>query len=150
MAGAKVNLNPISTNFAKIQLGNTTIDLTGSNSTYIRLLARLISGQSVSSTGKSSSLTSGKFGASTRADTLYTFIRGKFAPVAGTVADFLYGKDPVGNPFNLTTEAYDKLTPLVMQDFINLAVNDPHNTPAWVASLAAVFGAQEQSEPKKK
>lgn len=155
MAGAKVNWNPTATNFGKIQFGNTTVDITGSNSTYIRLLARLITGQSISSTGKSSTLNSGKFGATTKADDVYSFFRDKLAPAASVVSDFLYGADASGKKVTWSlgsaeSEAYDKLTPLVMQDFINLAVNDPHNTPAWVASLLAVFGAQEQSEPSKK
>lgn len=148
LAGAKVETDPTNTNFAKIKIGNTTLDMTGGNEAYVRLLARLTEGKSVSGTGRVTDLTSGKFGGATRADLAINFFRGKLAPTASALADFMYGKDPVGNPFNVGSELYNKLTPIVMQDFINLALNDSGNSAAWVASLAGIFGVGIQSNKK--
>lgn len=148
LAGASVNMNPISTNFLKVKLGNTTLDMTGGNAIYTRLIARMIEGKSISSSGKLTNLTSSNFGSATRADLLISYARDKLAPTASFVADALYGKDPSNKPFNLTTEAYDKLVPLVMQNFINVAMNDSQNGAAWVATLSGIFGVDVQSNKK--
>lgn len=146
LAGASVNMNPVSTNFLKVKIGNTTLDMTGGNAIYARLIARIIEGKSVSSTGRTTDLTSTNFGSTSRADQLISYSRDKLAPTASFFADALYGKDPSNKPFNVETEAYDKLVPLVMQNFINVAMNDSQNGAAWVATLAGLFGVDIQSD----
>lgn len=148
LAGAKVNTNPIATNFLKIQLGNTTLDLTGGNAIYTRLIARIIEGKSISSTGKLTKLTGTNFGSTSRADQIVSYTRDKLSPTASFVADALYGKDPSNKPFSVSAEAYDKLVPLVMQNFINVAMNDPKNGAAWVSTLSGIFGVDIQSNKK--
>ncbi len=145
-AGASVNYNPTSTNFLKIKMGKTTFDPTGGNSVYIRLLARIIEKKSVSSSGRVTLLNTGKFGEITRADEALGFFRDKLSPTAGFIADYLYGKDPIGQPFSVTAEMRDKLIPIVMQDFLKLSQNDSNNTLAWELSIAAVFGVSMQTE----
>jgi hypothetical protein len=147
LAGASVNFNPTDTDFMKIRIGNTTFDMTGGNAIYIRLLARLISGQMTSTVGKTTSLASNAFGASTRMDQLISFLRGKLSPTASSIADALYGKDQGGQPFNVSSEAYNKLVPIVIQQFINLATSDP-NGATWIPSISAIFGVgMETSVP---
>lgn len=156
LAGAKVNLNPTSTNFLKAQFGNTTFDVTGGNAIYARLLARLVTNQEVTSSGAKVTL-GAKYGSQTRADLLVSFLRDKFAPVASAMADFLYGKDPVGNTFNLygekgpvdQSELFNKLTPIALQDFITLANSGTTNPEVWVPALSAIFGVDVQTESKK-
>jgi hypothetical protein len=159
LAGAQVNLNPTSTNFGKISIGKTTIDTTGGSAIYARLLAREITGQSTSATGKTSSLTSGKYGSQTRLDEVISFFKNKLSPVAATFTDFMLNSNPAayGKPFNLagtknqsfaTSEVYNRFTPIVMQQFINLALSDPKNAMVWVPALSGIFGTEVQTPEK--
>ena len=150
LAGAKVETNPTSTNFGKAQWGNTTLDMTGGNAIYLRLLARLFSGQYTSSAGKTSSLTSGKYGAQTRLSTAESFLRDKLSPIASTVADLMAGTDAVGQPVTVSSELKDKLTPIVLDGFINLIQNDPKNSAVFLPALASIFGVSMQSTKQKK
>lgn len=142
--GASVNPDPRSQDFAKIVIGGEKLDMTGGNSGYVRLLARLVSNQEISAKGKLTELGEG-FRSTTRADLLANWVRGKLSPVAGFLADALYGKDPVGRPFSLTQEMTDKLVPITMGAFINYAMNDSENTVAILPSLAAIFGVALES-----
>lgn len=147
--GGKVNLNPDSTDFAKIQIGNSKLDVTGGNAIYLRLLARIITGKQISSAGKTTVLGQG-YKPLTRADLLLSYARGKLSPIASTIADALYGKDPVGAPFSVGSEIYNKLTPIVMQNFINLGMKDPKNTAIIIPALSSLFGVGLEAPTTKK
>lgn len=142
--GAEVDPDPRSTNFAKIQIGGEKLDMTGGNSGYIRLLARLATNQEINSHGKLVQLGEGMRG-STRADLVANYIRGKLSPIASVLADALYGKDMAGRPFAVSDEMRDKLMPIVMSSFLNYALNDPGNTAAIVPSMTAIFGVGLES-----
>ena len=154
--GGQVDLNPTSTNFCKIKISNTTFDPTGGNSIYIRLLARLITGKSVSGTGKETVLGQG-YKPETRADLLLSFLRDKLSPAAGALANALYGTNPVGQKVTFDpragtkSEEYQVFVPIVMQDFINMATNDPtllSHASSWLPSLGAVLGVSMESPSK--
>lgn len=157
LAGAKVSTNPIDTNFLKIKVGNSTFDVTGGNAIYGRTLARLITNQEVTGTGAHVQLGE-KYGSQTRADVAIAFVRGKLAPNAAAMADFLYGKDQTGQPFNLygegkagytQSELFNKLMPIAIQDMIVLQETHP-DAYMWAPALSAVFGVgMETSVPKK-
>jgi hypothetical protein len=150
LAGASVDLNPTSSNFAKMKVGNTTIDPTGGNSTYIRLLARIISGKSISQSGKVTTLNSGAFGGQTKADDALGFFRGKLSPIAATIADvYFYGQTATGEKVTVPYEVQDKLSPVVISDFINLVRSDPKDALTWLPELGAVFGLEVQTQAKK-
>lgn len=142
--GAEVNSDPRSADFAKIKIGNEKLDMTGGNATYLRLLARIATNQEINSHGKLIQLGQG-FAAPTRADLVANYVRGKLSPIAGAIADALYGKDPVGRPFSVTDEIRDKLMPITMNSFLNFAMNDPENSAAVVPALAAIFGVGLES-----
>lgn len=142
--GAKIDMDPRSTDFAKIQIGGTKLDMTGGNAIYIRLLARLISNQEITSSGKLVELGEG-YKPMTRADLILQYTRGKLSPIAGTVANAFYGTDPIGRPFSVTQEMRDKLIPMTINSFIDFAENDPENTAAMIPALSAIFGVNIQS-----
>lgn len=149
MSGASVNLNPISTNFLKAKFGNTTFDMTGGNATYLRLIARVVTNKSISGSGKLTEL--GKtYGSPTSFDEGISFLRGKLSPVASVVADLIARKDIVGQPVTVQSEAYDKLTPIIIQDYISMAQNDPKNVAAWLPALSAIFGVGMETATQKK
>lgn len=150
LAGASVDINPTSTNFGKAKFGKTTLDFTGGNAIYVRLLARIATGQEISSSGKKTLLNTGKFGETTKADLAVSFFRDKLSPVASTLADVLYGKDAIGQKPTFANEAQDKLYPIVISDFINLVKSDPKDAITWLPIIAAIFGVGVSTEIPKK
>lgn len=75
-----VELDPRSTDFGKIKLGNTRLDITGGMAVYYRTLAQFASGQKKSSTtGRIEDLNQG-FGKTTRKDVAEQFFANKLAP----------------------------------------------------------------------
>lgn len=150
MAGAKVNLDPRSQDFAKIKLGKTDFNITGGNSTYIRTLAQLATNTKITSGGHKLTLGKG-YKPETRADVAIDFMRGKLSPSASVLVDGLYGKDMAGNKFNVENEAYNKLVPIFTKSFIDLVRNDHDNGMAYVGSLAAALGVEMHTkEPRGK
>lgn len=142
--GAKVDVDPRSVNFLKIQIGEEKFDVTGGNAIYTRLLARIATNQEITSKGRLVEL-----GATpvtpTRADLVVGFLRGKLAPVAGVMADALYGKDPIGRPFSITNEMRDKLMPMTIGNYIDMATEDPGNVAAILPAMSAIFGIGMQT-----
>lgn len=145
--GAQVDVDPRSQNFAKIQIGGEKLDMTGGNAVYVRLLARLITNQEITSKGKLETLgqQEGSFQSPSRAALVAQWARGKLSPVAGFLTDAFVGSDPVGRPFSMTQEIADKFTPIVIHSFIDYALNDPDNTAAILPSLTAIFGVGLES-----
>jgi polyhydroxyalkanoate synthesis regulator phasin len=75
-----VELDPRSTDFGKIKLGNTRLDITGGMAVYYRTLAQFASGQKKSTvTGRIDDLNQG-FGKTTRKDVAEQFFANKLAP----------------------------------------------------------------------
>lgn len=152
--GASINMNPVDKDFAKIKFGHTTFNPAGRNESYIRFLARMATNTKTNSEGITKELGEG-YGSATKADVAISFLRAKLAPLASAIADSFWGKDMAGHKFNLVgehgepaqdTEAFGKLVPITMQEFYNILQNDPHNAAAYIGSLAAVFGVQEEAE----
>lgn len=136
--GLDVETDPRSSDFAKIKAGNTRYDILGGFGQYLTLGARLATNQSKSLKGDVSTLGVG-YGKPTRLDTLTNFATSKASPVASFVADYLRGKDYVGQPFDLKSEAGKMFVPLFLQD-VQDAVRD--NGVAKGAAMAApgLFG----------
>jgi hypothetical protein len=143
LSGAQVNFDPRSADFAKINIGGEKLDMTGGNGTYIRLLGRIASGQEITAAGKTLQL--GQNRAPTRADLVVAFMRGKLAPIAALLADALYGKDPTGRAFNLGDDLRQEVTPIVINSFIQFAMNNPHDTAAIIPALSAFLGVGLES-----
>lgn len=150
-AGAVVNLDWRSQDFAKIQIGNTTLDITGSNATYVRLLGRLASGQEITRDGTLKQLGQG-YKSDTRMDLITGregFLRGRMAPIAAAITDALYGSDMAGAPFSVTNEIRDRMSPIPMQSVLEVMNNDPGNLAGLVASLSSFVGVGVSVKAKK-
>lgn len=158
--GVTVGLDPRSADFAKIKIGDTRIDIAGGFQQYVRLFTEIGSMQTVSSTtGKTSSLWSSKFGGKTGLDVVTGFLEGKAAPLAGVLMDALRGSDAVGNPISISSEAKAHLFPLIAQDMIALSKDPPiHGMNPIMAAFAGyateTFGTGVQTykakDPAKK
>lgn len=143
--GAQVNMDPRSSDFAKVNIGGEKLDMTGGNASYVRLLARIATGQSVSHTGKLLDLDASGPHGMTRGEVATNFIRGKLSPIAGLIADALYGKAPSGQAFNVTDAARNALMPIVINSFLDFATNNPDDTAAIIPALSALLGVGLES-----
>ena len=125
-----VDVDPRSTDFGKIKLGNTRVDITGGMAVYYRTLAQFASGQKKSpNTGRIEDLNQG-FGKTTRKDVGEQFFANKLAPLpskfyqwasltekekANRIAEEA-GEDNAFNRMGIPVSAQDLLIPLWMRD----------------------------------
>ena len=79
-----------------------------------------------------------KFGGTTKGELVTNFARNKLSPNASFFADWLYGSDSIGNPFKVTTEVKNRITPLIVQDLVSLMKSDKSNVVQGV--LGDMFG----------
>ncbi|MEE9510427.1 MAG: hypothetical protein V3V81_08035 [Candidatus Bathyarchaeia archaeon] len=151
LAGAEVSLDPRSADFLKIKIGNTRIDFMGGFQQYIRLAAQLISKTIVSTTtGKVTKLGEG-YRAPTRATITLRGAEYKLAPVASFAVNLFRGRttfgEPIETPKEIATEVGKRFVPMVMQDVIELAKEDPELLPL---AIPGFFGAGIQTYGVKK
>ena len=138
LAGAEVNNDPTNTDFRKIKIGNTRLDVFGGDQQYLVAAARLLSGKSTSSiSGKTTDLTAGKFGQKSRATVAEDFFTQKLAPLPSFVWAWMKGRDFDGTPFEAKKALLDRTVPIVMQDLEKLMIEDPNLAPQIKALLAA-------------
>ena len=148
-AGADVELDPTSSDFGKIKVGNTRIDPWGGFQQYVVLASRLIENEKKSSTtGKITEFGEG-FKPETRLSTILRFGGGKLAPVPSGIRDALAGVDFQGEPFNMPDAVATRIVPLVTQDaWENLGSEGPE---AVLATILAALGVGTQTyEPDNK
>ena len=124
-AGATVGLNPLSSDFGKIKVGNTRIDIWGGFQPIIRYLAQIAKGEYISaSTGEKIPLGSG-IAKTTRADVWLRFARSKAAPLPGLIWDLGAGKNIQGEDVSLSSWKGRKA--LIAQEFIPLLWQDMYD-----------------------
>jgi hypothetical protein len=147
MAGAKVGDNSNSSDFGKIIIGNTRIDIWGGFQQYVRMASQLISGKYVSSTtGKEITLGEG-YKSLTRFDIALRQVESKEAPVLSFITDLLRQKDYAGKPINIPNEVISRFIPMVLGDLYDIAKSKPELLPA---GLLGVFGVGLQTyQPQK-
>ncbi len=122
LGGAEVELDPRSSDFGKVKMGNTRLDPWGGNQQIARYIAQIITG--IRKTTGTKEITS-----INRADTLYRFIRSKEAPLVGFVHDWLEGKSLIGEELEFTKEgitamARQRLVPMFIGDMWDALEND--------------------------
>lgn len=134
-----IETDPRSSDFGKIKIGKTRIDLTGGLASTTTFLSRQVRGETKSQKGEIVDLASGKFGGDTRLSLLGKFLRGKLAPVSGSIGNALAGRDVVGEKFTPETELLGSALPLSVGDIY--AVMREQGVPAGTAlSILTIFG----------
>ncbi len=151
LMGADVGIDPRSSDFGKIKIGNTRIDIWGGFQQYARMAGQIISGKYVSSTtGKEMTLGEG-YKPLTRLDILLRQIESKEAPIFSFMTDILKGQDFEGKPVNIPKEIGTRFVPMVVQDLYDVIKDNPEATPA---VMLAPFGVGVQTykgnPPKEK
>ena len=66
----------------------------------------------------------------------------KESPVASFITDLLRGENLVGQPVSISGEIVKRFTPMVVQDLIDIAKDDPDLLPL---GLSALFGVGVQT-----
>ncbi len=147
LSGAEVSLDPRSADFAKIKIGNTRLDIMGGFQQYIRTVAQLASSRTVSTTtGKVSKLGEG-YKPQTHLGILSRGLEYKLAPVASFAVNLLRGQTTFGEPLDVPEEIAKRFIPMVIQDVIDLAKEDPELLPV---SIFGFFGTGIQTYGAKK
>lgn len=131
-------LDPRSTNFGKIKVGNTTFDYTGGAGSLIVLAGRLVSNSTKSSsTGLVTQFGTG-FGQQTRFDAFISFLTGKTTPPVSAIISMMKGTTPTGQKATLQNIAGNVATPISIQNAIQL--KDDHSANAVLGVILDVFG----------
>lgn len=135
-----VELDPRSSDFGKIKVGNTRFDVSGGMSSLVVLASRIISqSQKSSSTGIVRKLNTGEFGQPTLLDLMVNFSAGKASPASGVVLDLLRGRDFKGEKSTPAQSAVNLFTPIMIQNAVELA-KEPDSANMIVAMIADGLG----------
>lgn len=140
LSPGSVELDPRSSDFGKIRVGDTRFDITGGMGSIAVLAARLVTMSSKSATtGKVTQLGSGQFGAQTGLDVLNNFADNKLSPVGGIIRDLLRNKDMNGQKPTIGNELGGAFTPLGIQNYYQ-TVTDPAGANALLTLIADGLG----------
>lgn len=131
-------LDPRSSLFGKIKIGNTTFDYTGGAGSLIVLAARQLSGASKSTSTGLIRPFGTEYGQQTRFDTLIDFLTGKTTPPMGALISFLKGTTPIGQKTTLANTAGRIITPISLQNATQL--KDDNSANAVLGVILDVLG----------
>lgn len=152
---ADVELDPRSTEFGKMRIGNTRIDITGGEVLLLRTLCQLV-GTSATwppklGTGLRKDLQGGFYEAN-RWKIAGRFFQGKLQPGVGFLYDLSQGHTFIGDELTATgetikTQAFNRLVPLFIQDMAD-AVQEWGPKGIFFGGLSFLgFGVQTYSSP---
>lgn len=147
LAGADVGDDPRSSDFGKIKVGNTRLDIWGGFQQYARMMGQLVMGEYVSSiTGKVMTLGEG-YKPLTRKDILQRQIESKLSPVASFMNAMMTQQDWEGKPVSVKKEILARVKPLAAGDFVAVAMENPRLLP--ISALGFLgFGSQTYGTEK--
>jgi len=150
--GRKPEVDPRSSEFAKVRFGSTRLDFWAGYVQYARFAAQLSSGEKKS--------TAGEVKDQNRFETLLRFAQSKSSPASGLVIDLLKGQSYSGEELqpsakSIGKQAYNRLTPLAVQDMIDAMITEGIITGTGLGGLSSLgFGVvtygNEQSSTQKR
>lgn len=125
-----VEIDPRSSDFGKIKVGDTRFDVAGGMASLVTLASRLGTMSSKSSTtGKVYPLNAGGYGSRNGLDVASDFLLGKLAPLPAVVRDYFKGEDFQGNKPTLKSTAINLVAPLPITNAYEASKN-PNAAPA--------------------
>lgn len=129
------DLDPRSSDFGKIKVGNTRFDVTGGMGSVTTLVSRLMPSKDTegkwgqytknSTSGKLTALNTGEVRGQTALDIFTNFATNKLSPIARTVYNVAMQRDFNNNPITLKGEASNLFTPLPVTTTLEL-MRDPN------------------------
>ena len=153
-----INFDPRSSDFLKIRIGNTRLDILSGLIQPSVLMARVFSGSRVNSKGDATALRDESriptgdlepseripFGGQGAWQVMSTFVRSKFAPGVGSAINLMTGKNVVGEPTDFPTELKSLVTPLSLTDFYGM-MGEQGIPKAVALQMLVTFGAGAQT-----
>lgn len=115
VAGMNVEIDPRSSDFAKLRKGDTRYDILGGFGQYLTLGARIATNQKTQLNGDVIDYGKG-YRSDDITDAIKDFFRNKFAPVPSYVVTAWTGKNPVGQPFSPLKDTTNMFVPMIAQD----------------------------------
>ena len=141
-----------SADFAKIRVGGSRFAVGGGMAVLVVLASRLATREFTSSTtGKTRSIDSGKFGALGGKDLLWNFIDNKLSPAAQIAISLIDQKTWKGDKLTTPQMVDDALTPLIIQNVFEAGdVEDSANILAILMAEALGVNVNTYNNTKKK
>lgn len=141
LAGAEIETDERSSDFLKLKIGNTRIDIGAGLLQPLVYLARTVHGETKTAGGEVKPIRGNvPFGSQNWWDVTGNFARGKFSPSMGTTVDLLTGKNVVGENVTLGTAARDYALPLSFREVGEIMRQ--HGVPEGTTlMLLGLFGA---------
>ncbi len=144
--GVKVEYDPRSTDFGKVQIGDTRIDFWAGYSQIMRLIAGM-------ATGERKTTGTGEIIQADRMQTVTRFLQTKLSPLAGLALDMNRGENFRGDELEGTPQAvigqiYERFTPLFLQDMADAIRYQGLGTESLVTSTLALHGVNTMTYPE--
>lgn len=146
MSGEEVETDPRSSDFGKLRVGETRVDLMAGLQQGTVLMSRLASGETKRLSGQVVPIRGEDipYGSDDSAQVIGRFLRTKMAPVPGSAVDLLSGKNVAGEPVTPQSELMELTVPLTYRDIYKAMIEQ--GVPVGTAlSLLAIFGAGVQT-----
>lgn len=146
MSGEEVETDPRSSDFGKLRVGETRVDLMAGLQQGTVLIGRLGSGETKRLSGKVVPIRGQDipFGGDDSAQVIGRFLRTKMAPVPASAVDLLSGTDVTKRPVTPQSELLELSVPLTYRDIYKAMIEQ--GVPVGTAlSLLAIFGAGVQT-----
>jgi hypothetical protein len=145
--GVEVELDPKSTDFGKIKVGDTRFEFFGNSHRVARLVTQLISGER--KTGE------GTFTEVERTEIISRYIQSKLSPISGFTVDVLRGEDYLGQPLSGSTDdilnqIFNRTAPLFIQDMVDYIHYNGLDAPVLYAAPLAFNGITTLTYPVSK
>lgn len=148
LAGADVETDARSSDFAKIKVGKTRYDMLGGFGQYLTLAARIARQSSKNMKGDIKVLGEG-YKPDTGLTVMTRFFRTKASPVASYFADMLDGKNVIGEEFHAGPDAIKRFIPMFLSDMGKL-VDEYGPVQGPLMSAPGFFGVSTQTyDPPK-
>lgn len=146
LAGADVEKDPRSSDFAKIRVGDKRWDILGGFQQFIRFFTQMATGQRKSTTDKAIREINGEgYKGETRADLAINMIRSKLAPVPAMTWNLASGRTLIGEEYTLK-DVPKSFVPLFAADLYSAV--DKEGVPALLTTGIGAFGISVQDYSK--
>lgn len=136
LAGIDVELDPRSSDFGKLRFGNSRIDISGGNSSYITLFSRITSGKTKTANGEKE--LGNNIGDTSKAQLIGQALRYKLSPNASLLLDAVVGRNAIGEDKTISQSALDRMKPMFLGSVVELW-NDESTDPE-IKSIMTTLG----------
>jgi hypothetical protein len=126
-----------STDFGKIKVGDTRLDVSGGNATYATLISRLLTQQTKTQSGDIKDL-SNKIGGTSGAKLVGQAIRYKLSPNSSLLFDSIVKANAIGEEKTIPQSVIDRFKPMFLDSVVELLNSDTDGK--FALALGALFG----------